>query len=355
MKSIAQINIPLPKLPLLGGTEQSQDDKRVLELFRNRAELKKAYSELQDEIHALKDRLKQQEGVTARVQEMLEDLERKLEIPETAFAALVFYRLKNLWNCGNRLLAPFADDLHRQLTEKESKTFVVERNRRRFEQRRSLEAGLQTTLAVSADAEQRLAAFEAQRVRLARPWHYFKRKDLEERIRVASLVLQAARADVEPARQEFALFEQLSQEPFPGISVEARRAINTATIAFAELLCVRLAKTSLLGLAKAASLKRSCGDDYGTRGECETLIEDIGRAIAILGQRAPAGVELKSRAERIRKIARYRADDDCIPLAESLLAPPSEPDATDPRPRTEPQVPNIIAEDTWDISKVLLR
>ena len=50
-------------------------DDRVLHLFRNRAELKKAYSGLQDELQRLKDRIKQQEGATARVQEMLQGLE----------------------------------------------------------------------------------------------------------------------------------------------------------------------------------------------------------------------------------------------------------------------------------------
>ena len=50
-------------------SREGTEERRVLQLFRNRAELKKAYSELQDEIHRLKDRLKQQEGATARVQE----------------------------------------------------------------------------------------------------------------------------------------------------------------------------------------------------------------------------------------------------------------------------------------------
>ena len=44
------------------------EDHRVLELFRNRAELKKAYGGLQDETFRLKDLIKQQEGATQRVQ-----------------------------------------------------------------------------------------------------------------------------------------------------------------------------------------------------------------------------------------------------------------------------------------------
>lgn len=343
MKSLSQINIA--RLTMLGMPEPKPDDQRVLELFRNRSELKKAYSELQDEIHALKDRLKQQEGVTARVQEMLQDLEGKLQAPETAYPTLVFYSLKRLWNAGNALLAKFADELHRQQLEKESKAYLVESNRRRFEKRRVLDAALQQANSDCADAEQRLAVLEAKRISLAKPWHYFKRKDLEERIAVAHAAVRAARGDMEPAQQELAKFEQQSQEPFPGISLDAKRAINAALIAFAELLCARLAKTPLVGLAKTASLKRSSTDTYGTRPDCEALIEDVSRAMAIIGQCTPAGAEFKARAEQLRQSARYCAADDCTPVGESVARTPAKSAA----------IPNIIADDTWDIFKVLLR
>src|SRR6516165_9008104 len=80
------------------------EDERVLALFRNRAELKKAYTELQDEVHRLKDRIKQQEGATARVQEMLGSLESRLGLVETAYPALVFYQLRALWQTGREIL-----------------------------------------------------------------------------------------------------------------------------------------------------------------------------------------------------------------------------------------------------------
>src|ERR1700747_812073 len=60
---------------------QNPEDERVLALFRNRAELKKAYGELQEEIYRLKDRIKQQEGATVRVQEMLGALDVRLRVP----------------------------------------------------------------------------------------------------------------------------------------------------------------------------------------------------------------------------------------------------------------------------------
>jgi hypothetical protein len=362
MKSLAQLNIA--RLPLLKNEPPQAEDERVLELFRNRAELKKAYSELQDEVHALKDRLKQQEGVTASVQEMLRELEQRLEAPDTAYPVLVFYALHRLWNTGNQLLAQYASELADQLAAAETKIYFVECNRRRFERRRELDAAMQAARGNQVEAEQRLAALESQRAALTRPWHYFKRKDLEASIVIASAAVQAARGSLEPARAAFAQFEQEAQAPFPGLSVGARRKVNIATIAFAEVLAMRLARTPLMGLAKAASLRRSCGDEYGTRTECEALLEDIGRAHAILAQKAPTTAELQPRMEHLRSLARYRSDEDCIPLPESLQPPASEPELDldinplgKPRAKSpaEPPPPNVLADDTWDLVRVLTR
>src|ERR1043165_2243361 len=92
----------------------SEPDDRVLLLFRNRAELKKAYGELEDEIYRLKDRIKQQEGETQGVQEMLTALETRLGVPDTAYPALAFYQLRRLWQSGRELIEQFAGDLASQ-------------------------------------------------------------------------------------------------------------------------------------------------------------------------------------------------------------------------------------------------
>ena len=52
----------------------SAEEERLMQLFQNRAGLKKAYADLKDEFHLLRDRLKQQEGATIRVQEQLDAL-----------------------------------------------------------------------------------------------------------------------------------------------------------------------------------------------------------------------------------------------------------------------------------------
>src|ERR1700753_2947928 len=179
---------------------QSEEDGRVLALFRNRAELKKAYGALEDEIYRLKDRIKQQEGATQRVQEMLAALETRLGLPETGYPAVVFYQLRRLWQSGRELIEQFVADLVRQQDERERRQHLAEHNRKQFTRRQGLQKALRAAEA-AADAESNtVSELETQRARLKRFWHYFKRRALVQRISVAVAKSMAASASLSEAR-----------------------------------------------------------------------------------------------------------------------------------------------------------
>src|SRR6202044_3769162 len=93
--------------------------------------------------------------------------------------------------------------------------------------------------------------------------------------------------------------EQVAGEPvpeFPGLSLEARRAINIAAIAYAEVLCLRLASTQLVMQAREATRHREATDEYGSRPECEALMKQIERADDLLRGRASLAQEVKQRS-----------------------------------------------------------
>src|ERR1700745_3889500 len=133
MKALRQLGFL--KLSLRPPDAPPEDDHRVLALFRNRAELKKAYGDLQEETFRLKDLIKQQEGATQRVQDMLNALEGRLGAAETAYAALVFYQLRRLWQSGRELIAAFVADLARQQEERERRAHLAQHTREQFSRR----------------------------------------------------------------------------------------------------------------------------------------------------------------------------------------------------------------------------
>ena len=85
---------------------------------------------------------------------------------------------------------------------------------------------------------------------------------------------------------------------FPGLSLPARRAINLAAIAYAEVLCLRLAelKTPLVTLAREATSRREAGDEYGSPQQCVLLMGQISRAQQLISARGPASPRRSRRA-----------------------------------------------------------
>src|ERR1035438_1255193 len=104
----------------------SAEDERLMQLFQNRAGLKKAYDDLQEELHLLGDRLKQQEGATLRLQEQLDQLGDLLADPATGYGALVFFQLRALWKACHQQLAKFATELARQHEVREAAAYQEE-------------------------------------------------------------------------------------------------------------------------------------------------------------------------------------------------------------------------------------
>src|ERR1700731_4977910 len=131
----------------MDGGAVSADEERLMQLFQNRAGLKKAYADLKDEFHLLRDRLKQQEGATIRIQEQLDALGELLGDPKTGFGALVFFQLRALWKTCHQQLSAFATELTRQQEARE-----------RAKHKAESEAAKNTRL---ADADQRLRAASA--------------------------------------------------------------------------------------------------------------------------------------------------------------------------------------------------
>ncbi len=352
MKSLRQLGFI--KLPFRKEAP-AEEDGRVLALFRNRAELKKAYGELQEEIYRLKDRIKQQEGATQRVQEMLGALEARLGVPESAYPALVFYQLRRLWQSGRELIEQFVDDLSRQQDERERRQHVAEHNRRQFAQRQALDSQLNEARAHAEQAASALAGMRAERARLTRFWHYFKRRALDQRITTAIATCARTDEDLTAARSAVQALEQEAIPEFPGLSLEARRAINLAAIALAEVLCIRLAGTHLVQLAKEATARREVADEYGTPQECAALMAEIENAYTLIQSRANIAQEIKARSDRLKQVSRYRNAPDTTPTADSVA--PSEGDVLvgSPVGADPARVPNVLGEDTWDLYRILLR
>jgi hypothetical protein len=353
MKALRQLGFL--KLPFRTEEPVEEDHDRVMALFRNRAELKKAHGELQEEIYRLKDRIKQQEGATQRVQEMLAALEQRLGAQDSGYPALVFYQLRALWQLGRELIEQFVADLARQLEERERRAHFAEHNRKQFGRRQAVDSQLRAAETELVEANERLTSLEAQRARLTKFWHYFKRRRLDDRIDAARNAVGAVDTQLAEARAAADALDKEAAPEFAGLSMDARRAINVAAVAYAEVLCLRLVKTPLVTLAREATSRREVADEYGSRAECESLMAEIARARALLQARTNIAQEVKARSERLKQIARYRGANDTSPMPESIAFSEGDVLAGETLGASAARMPNVLAEDTWDLFRILLR
>jgi hypothetical protein len=170
-------------------------------------------------------------------------------------------------------------------------------------------------------------------------------------------VLLAASATLGEAQTAVEEMTREALPEFPGLSLQTRRAINLAAIAYAEVLCLRLTelKTPLVELARTAIAQREAGDDYGSPKECVVLMGNIERAHKLIAGRASLAEELRARTERLKAAARYRGAADSAPLADSIALSEGDVLASGPLGSTAARLPNVLADDIWDLFRILLR
>jgi hypothetical protein len=347
VEKLAAVRLPFVQKP------KPDEDERLMQLFKNRAGLKKAHATLQDELYEVRERLKQQEGATARMQAQVEAMENLLANPEAGYSALVFYQLRGLWRACNAQLDQFAGELARQQEERE-------RRKQMFEFNQDLKNRLEVVdgrLAVADDTarqqDERKSELENKLLRLRGFWNYFRRRSLRTELMRQHAHVDDAQRECAQIREEHATLEMEQCPAFPGLSVDGRRSINLATIAYALVLGARLSTHGLATRTKDAMGRRVHEVQYGARAECETLMIAIAQALAAVRSRKDLAAEIKGCVEQLREVAQFRATGDTVPLGESLASVvPANPEG---RAMLSLSGPQILADDYWHIYKVLLR
>jgi hypothetical protein len=341
---------------LKGGTEGaavSPDEERLMQLFQNRAGLKKAYADLKDEFHLLRDRLKQQEGATIRIQEQFDALGDLLGDPKTGFGALVFFQLRALWKTCHQQLSGFTTDLTRQQEAREVAKHKAETEAEKNVRLADVDRRYQTAAGEADLQRQLLSAAQQELGRLTAIWHYFKRRRRQKSLE--SLRSQVVMADgaVGDLHAERSAIEHEAPAEFPGISLAARRNINLAIISYAEMLCESVDTFGLASRAKEAVARRVHEMSFGSREECEGYMQRVQKAQnAVANQKQMTGA-LKVKLEHLRATCEYRNTADTVPTADSLAS--SAMDASLDRQTKSGTTWNVLAEDYWDLYTLLLR
>ncbi|HUO78870.1 MAG TPA: hypothetical protein VMU00_01905 [Steroidobacteraceae bacterium] len=336
------------KLPLIGTRKSAEEQERLLKLYWNRAELKKELASLDDQLYQLRDRLKQQEAATQRAVEERESLETLLGNPELGFGALVHFQLNGLWRTCHAQLEQFAGELRRQQEDRERKRQLVDFHQDRQSRTQLATERLEAASAALQVEEQTEAALRSRLAAASGFWHYFRRRRLTEQLSRTIVQLGTARSYLEDMQEAKRTIEKEPWPEFGGLSLEGRRAINNAVIAYAQLLYARLAESGLALHARQARVKSVHESNYGARAECEALMVEIANGAALVKSQKDIASEIRQRTEALKNAASYRHPEDTVPDPGSL------PSAFLGR-GVPVREPNVLSDDYWDLYTALLR
>lgn len=328
------------RTPVLGRPEPVAEDERLLKLFWNRAELKKELARLDDQLHNLRNRLKQQESASQRQLEQQEQLEALLARPARGPDALVHFALRGLWrNCRGQL-EQLAGDLRRQRQDRERKRQLAEFQADRAERMEVARARVAEAEQLVAAERARLAEGEARMARLNGFWNYFRRRELAVELQAQRERCAAADRQLEDMREALRTIDKEPWPEFTGLSVEGRRVINLTVIAHAQLLYERLAPAGLAAQARLAMNRTAQEARFGSRQECLARLDEIEKCGVLISDMAGMADALRERAERLRAVAGWRSREDVVPTPATLPASGNV---------------NVLLDDYWDVYKVLLR
>lgn len=340
---------------LSGAEPVPVEDERLVQLFWNRANLKKELSALLDEREALREKLRSQEGAVRRARELTEELERYLGQPAIGLDALVYFQLRGLWRaCADRL-GRSAAELRRQQEERERRRRLIEFDQQRRRKLAAIDRQLLEAQSQADTLEAKLKLLESRLAGMQGVWHYFGRRQLVEQIASQRQRLEEAMTKVTDLSDERYQLESSSAPEFESLSVDGRRVVNIATIAMAQHLVARLSGDGLVMLVKEATVKRIYDVRYGSPEDCTRLMRQISSVLPTIQDEKTDLDGLRERIEALRAGIAYRSDEDAIPLPDStgtvMVAggPVSEMDTI------RMGGVNVLLDDYWDVYSHLIR
>lgn len=298
--------------------EETKDSDKLLDLFRNRAELKKEFAALRDEKYQLQDRVKHHEGATARVQQRIEHLENLLLDRVWVHNVVVFYQLRRLADHCESKLARFAEQIKQQ-REKRIHSLVLESWN---ESRGTKAAGIEKEI-----GEQRLQ-IQLMEDQLQSERHKLMTMNGISKLfrgrRLAANINEIA-ARIELGQQREGEFLQaldsnhnLNPPDHQGLDLAAKRAINFMILSYAQQLYLHFIEDNLVGLAKEAGEKSVGAVNYGSKSDCDRLVERLEKRWDSMEGVTDHADVLQKRAKLIAEHALFRGEDDATPIPGSV-------------------------------------
>jgi hypothetical protein len=338
---------------IFGSTQEKSEEEsdKLLNLYWNRAELKKEFANLRNEQFRLKDCIKRQEGSTARIQQKLDHLEQLLLDPEWVYSVVTYYQLQALnLRCKSKL-AKFAEQLKQRREQKQNSQLLVDWNERRAEDSAEIERQIGEKRMQVQLLEDQLQSERQRLVSMSGFLRIFRRRSI-----TATLDNLAETIDSTQVAEEQLLlrYDEVQKQQAPdtqGLDIPTKRSINCMILAFTQQLYLHFGRDGVAGLAKEAGEKSVGAINYGSKADCDRVIARVRERIESFEKESEFAQILQQRVKLIAEYVMYRNDDEAVPTSGSVatLYEISENGAIKTRDA------DLLGQDYWGIAGILSR
>jgi len=308
--------------------EKSQDSEKLMDLYWNRAELKKEFAGMRKEQFRLQDKVKRQEGATARLQQKLDYLEDLLIDPQQAHNVVVYFQFRGMAMQSERKLAKFAEQLKQQREQKEHDSFLGDWNDKLLEEASQVKLQILEKRDQVQQLEDQLQAERRRLTGMSAFVRFFRGRSLTR-----------------------LLIKNRQPPGSQGLDIATKRSINLMILAFAQHLYVHFANDDLVDLIKETGEKSVGAIAYGSKYECEQLLTRMQKCNEKFEQNTDFADTLQKRALLLGERAKFHQNTDAVPDSESVRALFRIGDDGLIR---ESDV-NMLGDNYWGIGKVLSR
>ena len=322
-----------------------------MDLYWNRAELKKEFAGMRKEQYQLNDKIKKQDAMIARGRQKLDHLEGLLADPEWAHNVVVHFQLRGLSDRCQNKLAGFAELLKQQREQKQHESLLGEWHAELAHEAEQVQQQILDKQEYIHRLEDQLQAERRRLTSMSAFARLFRGRsitttldDLAEQVEMAQQEENALGDEIDAVRD---------REPpdTQGLDIPTKRSINFMILAFAQQIYLHFDNDDLAVLIKDATDKSVGTVNYGNKEDCMELLQRMQSSADELEKSTDFAGILQKRARQLSEHAKFQDNSGAVPNAATVarllridgdgIVKESELD--------------MLGENYWGISQILSR
>ncbi|MGH8293600.1 MAG: hypothetical protein ACRESA_09045 [Gammaproteobacteria bacterium] len=329
---------------------------KLVELFENRNLIKRELAQVTAERDVLKAELEALRREHLESQRQLASLELVLGDAERGQGAIVYYRLRAVWETCRRQLHLLANELGGKFEKAERGHLQEDHGRNRSRRQEELARRRDQLERKWRDLASQLEELQQQLAATKGIWNWRKRNQLQVQIDQLARQFKSAETGKLELQAAMGTLQNENVPAWPGLSIASRRSVNLWLIALAQYLYLQLTEHGIAEKARSAGTQAITDVHFGLPSDCLAIGNHIYEVVVKLRNDKQRPETLRRRAEYLRSAVTYASDRDTVPEESCLkyIPPASRTAPTAKDGKAGAVAMNVLRMNYWGIQNILL-